>query len=391
MSLFRLDPRRARDIARQHGTPCYVQDLSIVRAQYRRLRAALPEWCEVFYAVKANPHPEVVGALRKEGAGLEVASMGELKLARAAGAAGRGIAFAGPAKRDDELVAALEEGVVLAVESANELMRADRLAGDRGITANVSVRVNPPWGVEEEILILGATQPSQFGVDLEALPELFDWARPCAHVRVTGLHVFSATNVLDAKALADNAARVFDLAKSIWRDHGVVMTTIDVGGGLGIPYRPDQRQLDVEALGRMLGEVGERAFDGRKPRVIVEPGRFLVGEAGTFLTRVVDVKSCRGKHYVVCDGGINALLRPALIRQAHPTAIVGKESHPAVGVFDVVGPLCTTLDALGRDVALPAAEPGDLVAIACAGAYGFTEAMPLFLSRPETAHVIIDG
>lgn len=379
-------------LAEEHGTPLHVQDLSSVRARYRRLRAALPEVVEIFYAVKANPHPRIVEALVAEGAGLEVASSGELALAESFGLPAGRVAFAGPAKRRAELERALELGLVLNVESEGELLRADAIAGHLGVSRDVCVRVNPPWGVEEEHAILGGGRPTQFGVDLDLLPAFLATARACRNVTLSGLHVFCATNVLDADVLAENAGRILDLALDLERD-GVPVATVDLGGGLGVPYETGRAELDVERYGRRLDRALAARFSGGLPRVITEPGRYLVAFGGTFLTRVVDRKTCRGRTFVTCDGGINCLLRPALIGQAHPTFVVGRDRDEPDGRYDVAGPLCTSLDVLAKDVPLPDPRPGDLIAIGRAGAYGYTESMVLFLSHrlPEQVVVAADG
>jgi diaminopimelate decarboxylase len=385
-----FDAERARAAAESAGTPCYVQDLSRVRRQYRRLRAALPAACDILYACKANPHADILACLVTEGAGVEVASLGELERAKTAGAAAGMVAYAGPAKRDEELKAALEFGLTLNVESAGELMRAEAVAVELGIERAVSVRVNPPWGVEEERPILGGNAPTKFGVDLEQLPAFVEAAKSLKKLRVRGLHVFAATNVLDADALAQNAGRILDLAKELQDVHGLPMETIDFGGGLGVAYEEGRAELDVERFGAELGRILEERFGGSPPRLILEPGRWLVAESGVFLTRVIDRKSCRDIDYVLCDGGINHLLRPALIGQAHPTWIVGREGDSADAEYEIGGPLCTSLDTLGKNVPLPNPQPGDLLAIGCAGAYGYTESMLHFLSHALPAQVMQD-
>lgn len=376
--------------AAQRGTPFYLYDLGRVRAQYARLREAMPGYVDICYAMKANPHPDIARALVALGSGLEVASQGELALACSIQTDTRRIAFAGPAKRDVELRSALELGVVLNVESLGELERANTVArslhGDR---AEVSLRVSPPWGVDEKVSIIGGYGPSKFGIELEQVSGVLARARELTSLRVTGIHVFNASNVLSASALAAAWARVLDLGIELAREGDFELKVVDLGGGLGVPYVAGQEPLDVEALGRALGKSYAERFGDRGPRVILEPGRFLAAESGVFVTRVLDRKSCRGREFVLCDGGINHFLRPALIGQAHPAWVVGRAGAAAVGSYDIGGPLCTSLDFLGKDVPLASPRVGDLIAFSCAGAYGFTESMLDFLSHPRPLEIVI--
>ncbi len=393
MNLFSIDDDRAAALARERGTPCFAYDLAIAEAGYRRLRDALPDRVRIAYAVKANPGAPLLGRFARLGAGFDCASAGEVgrvRAARAQVASGRAadgrtapLLFAGPGKSADDLEAALAAGARIQVDGPEDLERIDAIAARDGLAAPVAVnvRVHPGSGVDENSGVIGGTGPSAFGVDEERAGDFLEEARRFPRVAVRGLHVFAAGNELDHEVLSRNHRTTFAIGRALAERFGVEFDFIDLGGGLGIPYRPDARELDVEALGHRLGETLDANpwFGGT---VVLEPGRWLAGPCGTYLARVVRVKESRGVRFVVVEGGINHLLRPLLTGQPFPVRAVGKDgpTRPCT----LAGPLCTSLDRLGN-VELPEIAAGDLIAFGQAGAYGFTEAMSGFLCRPEPA------
>ncbi len=377
MNLFSLDDAALLRLA-EGGTPLFAYSLGAAEAQYRRLRAALPARVRLAYAVKANPHPELLARFAALGAAFDCASAGELARVRDL-APGR-IFYAGPGKRDEELRLALELGVRIQAEGWEDLERLERFA--TGPVA-VNLRVHPAAGVEEASRIIGGTGPSAFGVDEEDLPALLARAQGLRRVAIRGLHVFAASNERDASRLLATNAHVLAMARDLQARLGVPLEQVDLGGGLGIPYAEGEAELDVEALGRGL-ETLLGAHPWFTGQLVLEPGRYLAGPAGVYLARVTRVKESRGVRFAILEGGVNHLLRPLLTGQPFPARAVGKSGplHPAT----LAGPLCTSLDRLG-DVALPELVPGDLVALGMAGAYGFTEAMAPFLSHPVPREV----
>ncbi|HJU83305.1 MAG TPA: alanine racemase [Holophagaceae bacterium] len=382
MRLWAFDDDTCLRLAAEHGTPSFVYDRATAEAGFRRLRAALPERVRLAYAVKANPHPDLLRCFAGLGASFDCASLGELqRVAELSLPPGRCF-FAGPGKRAEELRLALDLGVRIQAEGFEDLERLDALATSE---LAVNLRVHP-MGVEEGSRILGGSGPSAFGVDEEAVPELITRASALQHVRIRGLHAFAASNQRSAAELLAIHARILDLAKRLQAEHPLRLEQIDLGGGLGVPYAPAESPLDVEAFGTGLGHLLE-AHPWFRGELVLEPGRFLAGPCGVYLAKVIRVKESRGTRFAILEGGLNHLLRPALTGQPFPVKAVGRAGPEQS--YTLAGPLCTSLDRLG-DVQLPELAPGDLLAFGMTGAYGFTEAMTHFLSHPVPPEVWVD-
>jgi diaminopimelate decarboxylase len=383
-------------LAERFGTPLYVYDLEAVTAQVDALTAVLPRGFRLAYAVKANPSLGIVSHLAGLGVGGDVASGGELATALRAGIAAERIVMTGPGKRDAELAAAVEVGVgTVTVESLGELMRLDRIAAAAGARVRVLLRsAVGPDGPLERVRLVGDGGAGKFGMDAEDLAEAARRAVRSPHLDPLGVHAFGASNVLDAAALADHVEQTVELGRRLAIEVGFGLRLVDVGGGLGIPYEPHERPLDVAGLGRRLAVLRARLRSDpvtRRAEVLLEPGRFLVGPAGAYVARVIDRKHVDGRDVVILDGGIHHLLRPALTGAAHRVRRVGRGDNRGgeLAPFTVAGPLCSGLDVLATDAMLESPEVGDLVAVLDVGAYGFTESMPYFLSHPVPAEVAV--
>lgn len=380
MNRFAFDDIACEALAHRHGTPTFVYRGAVAEGAFRRLRAALPPRVRLAYAVKANPHPALLRRFADLGASFDCASGGELRRVAALNPPEGRMFYAGPAKRPWELALALNLGARIQAEGWEDLERLEGLAP--GPVA-VNLRLHPAGGAEEANPILGGTGPSAFGVDEEDTPGILARAQGLQKVRIAGLHVFAASNQREADRLLATHRYVMELAQRFKEDQGLVIDQIDLGGGLGVPYGPDQHELDVEALGRGLGTLLEDHswFQGE---LVLEPGRYLAAACGVYLARVVRVKASRGQRIVLLEGGVNHLLRPLLTGEPFPVRAVGnaRPGHPAT----LAGPLCTSLDRLGT-VDLPEVGPGDLLAFGMTGAYGFTEAMSAFLSHPPPLEV----
>ncbi len=379
-SLFAFSDQECLDLARHRPGPCFAYKGAVAQAAYLALRRALPERVRIAYAVKANPHPDLLRCFEGLGARFDCASGGELRRVATLGPLPSRVFYAGPAKRGEELVQALAMGVRIQAEGWEDLARLDLIA--KG-PVEVNLRVHPAAGVAEGNRIIGGTGPSAYGVDEEDLPDLLTRASALRHVRIRGLHVFAASNEREAQTLLRTHAMVFDLAQRLHEVHGLDLQQIDLGGGLGVAYAEGESELDLQALGQGLEHLLQ-AHPWFSGEVILEPGRFLAAPCGVYLSRVVRVKESRGTRFVLLEAGVNHLLRPLLTGQPFPVRAVGKtgDLRPAT----LAGPLCTSLDRLG-DVHLPEVQPGDLLAFGRTGAYGFTEAMTPFLSHAPAEEV----
>lgn len=380
----------AVELVGRYGTPLYVYDGGIVEQKYRRLRDSLSATVDIFYALKSNSSLAMAVLLRRLGAGCEIASLGELETAERAGFDAKNIIFAGPGKRDDELAAAIRVGIyTLNVESINELKRVNAQAAAQGRVMPVELRVSTGFELEESVSIIGGTKPKKFGIDISEVDEACKAALSLEHIRLSGFHVFNASQVLNWELFAQNTEKVVEMAVSLARKFDFELRSLDIGGGLGTPYAPHEEELDVEKFGARFSALLKERFGDRPPRVIIEPGRYLSCESGVFFVRVIDKKNVGGTEFLITDGGIHQLLRPALIGQNHFLINVTKQHEQGRHDYQVAGPLCTGLDFLARDIKLPFTEVGDLLAIFNAGAYGYTESMPFFLSHPIPPEVLV--
>jgi len=383
-SLFAFNEDECRALAEAHGTPCFAYSAAVAAAGFQALRTVLPPRVRLAYAVKANPHSSLLRCFAGLGASFDCASIGELERVEALGLPTGRTFFAGPGKREAELAKALALGVRIQAEGWEDLARLDALATGEVV---VNLRVHPAFDIDEGNRIIGGSGPSAFGVDEEDVPALLARAGGLRHVRIRGLHVFAASNQRDAAKLLAIHGAVLDLAKRLHGAHGLPLEQIDLGGGLGLPYAPDEAPLDLVHLGQGLSHL-LAAHPWFRGELILEPGRFLAGPCGVYLARVVRIKESRGVRFAILEGGINHLIRPLLTDQAFPVKAVGRSKGDVP--YTLAGPLCTSLDRLG-DVALPELAPGDLLALGQTGAYGLNEGMTHFLSHPVPPEVWVAG
>jgi diaminopimelate decarboxylase len=366
------------------GTPLFVYDTAIVAARVARFRAAMPA-VDLHYAIKANPHPDLLVAVAPLVDGLDVASGGELARALAVKPA-TAISFAGPGKRDPELEAAIMSGATINLESEGEATRALAIASRAGVIPNLAVRVNPDVELRGSGMKMGG-RPSPFGIDAARVPTLVrDLVASGANWR--GFHIYAGSQALDAAAIADTQTATLALAARLAEEAGHAPPLVNLGGGFGVPYFAGDRPLDVEHVGQRLSEaLSTRSTVLKKSRFAIELGRWLVAEAGVYLARIVDRKESGGETFLILDGGLNHQLAASgnfgtVVRRNYPVAVAHRMGADAAETVSVVGPLCTPLDRLGDRVALPRAEPGDLIAIFLAGAYGATASPAAFLGHP---------
>jgi diaminopimelate decarboxylase len=390
----------AEELVARFGSPLYVYDADVLRRRAAALHAALPETVEVAFATKANSSPLVLRALRSAGLGADVASGGELRAVMRAGFEPAHIVFTGPGKTDAELDAALQSRVgALTIESLDELEVVISLARVASPGQGLMLRL-ATGGEAEARPIIGAAGVAKFGLTDDEADEAVGRLRsarvlaPVGPFRLRGFHAFGASNVLDARVLVAAATDLAVRSERIAANHGLALEVLDTGGGLGIPYAGEP-PLDIAALGEGL-RAEMATWAGRAPlrdaRLLLEPGRWLTGPAGAYLCRVIRTKPRGGRYIAITDGGIHHLLRPRLVGQDHRVVPVGATAERVAETrIDVVGPLCTGIDILASDVPAPKPRSGDLYAVLDAGAYGYSESMPLFLSHPIPAEVVIGG
>jgi len=387
------------ELAETYGTPLYVYDADRMRRNYSRLCEALAGFAEVFYSIKANPHPAVSRVFVEQGAGVEIASGAELLLAQAAGCTPGRIVFAGPGKGEEELAVAVESGIgELHVESFEEIARLGRISQRTGGSIRVAIRVNPGAEALGGAMRMGGS-PAPFGFDEEALDDVLEALTAHPSLDLCGIHLFCGTQILNAEVLLKQWKHGLDLASCLGRRIGRPLRSVDLGGGLGIPYHDGDRPLDLDQLKRGVSQLAESVAGDpflREATIVVEPGRFLVGPAGVYLMEVQAVKMSRGKRFVVTNGGMHHHLAASgnlgqVIKRDYPIVAATRLGDSCLSQATIVGPLCTPLDTLGRQHAMPVLKEGDLLAVLQSGAYGLSASPTGFLSHPMPAEVLISA
>ena len=375
------------------GTPLFVYSRSLISDRLTQLRTAFPARIGVNYAVKANPYPELISHMADLVDGFDIASGGELALLLDAGVQPQTISFAGPGKRDDELAAAIKAGVTLNCESLNEAKRTIAIAAELSLTANVAIRVNPEFELKGSGMKMGGGA-KPFGVDADQVPRLAQSLLDSG-VNFRGFHIFTGSQALNADAIIETQSNVLKLAAQLSKQINVPLPKLNMGGGFGIPYFPGDQPLDISKIGAALSaELRNLPFELRNCEFCLELGRYLVGEAGVYLTRVVDRKQSHGVNYLITDGGLHHQLAASgnfgtVVRRNYPLANATKFSEQPREILNVVGCLCTPLDRLGDQVHLPSSDVGDLIAVYCAGAYGASASPAAFLGQGPAKEIMI--
>ncbi|WHO37611.1 pyridoxal-dependent decarboxylase, exosortase A system-associated [Sphingobium sp. AP49] len=375
-------------------TPLFVYDMGIIEAQIRRFREVIPARIDLHYAIKANPYAPLLARMAGLVDGFDIASGGELAMALDAGMDPSRISFAGPGKRDDELAAAIHAGVTINLESEGEGARALAIADRIGKVPHLAVRVNPDFDLKGSGMRMGGGA-KPFGVDA-------DRAAALARAMIDGggnwrgWHIFAGSQALDPLAIIETQAATIDLAARLSDAVGTAPPLVNLGGGFGIAYFPGDERLDIRPIGVALDTaLGALPDILQSSAFAIELGRWLVGEAGVYLTRVIDVKRSQGETFVIVDGGLHHQLAASgnfgtVVRRNYPMAIANHFGRaPETQPVTVVGCLCTPIDRLGDKVALPSVVPGDLVAIFLAGAYGASASPTAFLGHPSPRELLL--
>jgi diaminopimelate decarboxylase len=379
--------------ARVGQTPFYAYDRSLIHRRVADLRAVLPGAVELHYAMKANPLPALVCFMAGEVDGIDVASGGELKVALDAGANPAHISFAGPGKRDAELRQAVAAGVLINVESPREVPPLEHACAELGLPARVAVRVNPDFELKGSGMKMGGG-PKQFGVDVEQVPALLERIAG-AGLAFEGFHLFAGSQNLRAESICEAQRQSYALALRLAEGAPAPVRFLNLGGGFGIPYFPGEQRLDLQPIADNLHALSERAkADLPGASLVIELGRYLVGEAGVYVARVIDRKPSRGEVFLVTDGGLHHHLSASgnfgqVLRKNYPVAIGNRMHATKRERASVVGPLCTPLDLLADRMELPVAEIGDLVVVYQSGAYGASASPQAFLGHPPCIEVLV--
>ncbi|MBY6217620.1 pyridoxal-dependent decarboxylase, exosortase A system-associated [Qipengyuania aquimaris] len=389
-----ISGRRTSELVEEAGrTPLFVYSKSMIEQRLADLRAAMPDGLKINYAIKANSYAPLLEYISPLVDGLDIASGGELEMLRKLGIDGSRISFAGPGKRDEELEAAIRAGVTLNLESENEARRALAISEKIGVTPRLAIRVNPDFELKGSGMKMGGGA-KPFGIDAERVPALArqivdagcDWR---------GLHIFTGSQALSAEAVIEAQSNILDLAIRLANEAGVGLPKLNMGGGFGIPYFNGDTPLEIVRVGNALRELSKKhSQDIAETQLFIELGRYLVGEAGVYLTRIVDRKESHGETYLVTDGGLHHQLAASgnfgtVVRRNYPVAIASHFAAEPTEVANIVGCLCTPLDRLADKAHAPKADVGDIVAVFCAGAYGASASPSAFLGQGPAAELLV--
>ena len=389
-----LGGQKASVLVAENGSPLFVYSSNLLDARMAQLRSAMPDGLDLHYAMKANPFPPLLRHMVDLADGIDIASGGELRMALDAGAAPEKISFAGPGKRDEELEQAIHAGVTINIESPSECDRALRIGITAGIKPRLAIRVNPDFDLKGSGMKMGGGA-KPFGMDIELVAptvrRLLD-----AGADWRGFHIFAGSQALDADAIIETQAQTLDLAAGLATSIGQSPDHVNLGGGFGIPYFPGDETVDIAKVGAALADRFRQLPDIlSSTRFAIELGRYLVGEAGVYLTRIVDRKESKGQIFLVTDGGLHHQLAASgnfgtVVRRNYPVAIASRFEEVPTETASIVGCLCTPLDRLSDNAAMPKASVGDVVAIFCAGAYGASASPANFLGQGPAREILVD-
>jgi diaminopimelate decarboxylase len=388
-----------RELAARYGTPMFIYDGGVIRRSYRTLSRALSGFARIHYSIKANPAAAVIRLLSDEGAGVEIASIGEYRAARAADVRPPDILFAGPAKSVRELEIVVAGGIgEIHIESFEEIARLTAIAVRLNARIPVSIRVNPVASAQGGAMRMGG-KPAPFGFDEECIGEVVSKVQSAGELDLHGVHLFAGTQILDETVLLAQWRHGIEVAGRVAAIAGHPLKTIDLGGGLGIPYYPGDGQLDLAKLSSGLPALRQQLKSDpllADARIVVEPGRFLVGPAGIYVAGINAAKVSRGTRFLITDGGMHHHLAATgnlgqIIKRDYPIVAPARMNATEGSPATIVGPLCTPLDTLARKAGMPDLGAGDLIAVLQSGAYGKTASPVGFLSQPLPTEILVEN
>lgn len=374
-------------------TPFYAYDRQAITKRIEHLRSHLPNDIQLHYAIKANPMPAVVQHLASLVDGFDVASHGEMKTALDTSMSPKKISFAGPGKSDMELRSAAAAEIVINLESEGEMDRLHAISIPLGLKPRVAIRVNPDFELKTSGMKMGGG-PKQFGVDAERVPAMLRRLKEL-NLEFVGFHIFSGSQNLRPESIMEAQEKTLVLAYDLAKHAPAPVRLLNIGGGFGIPYFPGDPHLDLTPIGvnlRRLLPIANRHLP--EAEIVIELGRYIIGEAGVYVCRVIERKVSRGEVFLITDGGLHHHLAASgnfgqVVRKNYPVLIGNKANSEERETVSVVGPLCTPLDLLANKMELAKADPGDLVVIFQSGAYGLTASPTAFLSHPEPSEILV--
>ena len=384
-----------KQAVKEFKTPLYLYDSEKIAHQYLQLRQHLPQDIDIFYSLKANPLIGIAQILKQLGASCEVCSLAELKLALHAGFAAQQIIFVGPGKSNEEIHAAINADIyAIVAESEDELHLINAYAIAMQKKVDVLLRVNPNFSVSSAPLKMGG-RASQFGFEMQALNKILVRRHNFSQINFKGMHIYNATRILCANNFIENTRKILDLVDQIQKQHAWNCACIDIGGGIGIAYHDDEKSFDIQAVSSKLHMlVADYQKKYKRTRFILESGRFLVGESGILISKVLATKTSHGKHFLITDAGMNCHFASSILgsvwHRNFPIQLM-QTSYPRVSqsqVYNISGPLCTPNDIVAKDITLTTAKKDDLIIISKVGAYGSSASLGRFLSHGYPAEVI---
>ncbi len=374
-------------------TPFYAYDRSLLTQRMQHLRHYMPDALNIHYAIKANPMPALVQHMSTLVDGFDVASAKELKMTLDTGMSANNISLAGPGKQISEIKQAIAAGITLNIESKNELKVAAEQSNILGITANIAIRINPRFELKSAgMKMTGGSKP--FGIDEEQLPDILKTLK-AMNLNFKGFHIFSGSQNLKAEAIIEAQQQSFILADRLSDYYPDDISHLNIGGGFGIPYFLKDKPLDIKIIADDL-EKNMTDFKKNHPttKIIIELGRYLVGEAGIYVCKIIDKKISRGKIFLIVDGGLHHHLAASgnfgqIIRKNYPIIIGNNIQNERKEIVNITGPLCTPLDILADNIELPCSNIGDFIVVFQSGAYGYSASPHKFLSQPDCIEVMV--
>ncbi|MCP1311560.1 type III PLP-dependent enzyme [Paenibacillus tyrfis] len=393
---MKLSDQKIWELSTSYKTPLYIYDGDFLENHVNRIRQYLHPSIDIFFSLKANNNLFLAHCFLKKGFGAEVASKGELFLAKTAGFLPSNIIFSGPGKNVDEITYALEQNIYcVIIESYQELVIIEQLAQKMGMIANIAVRINPDSDlVQSSIKMAGV--PRQFGIDESQLVDVFEKINSSSFLHFRGIHIYTGTQILQAQQLYQAFSYAVNLARCIRDEYGLLCEMIDMGGGMGVPYFAHEKELDFLTLAKRVNQLINKAvYDFPTTRFIIESGRYLTAETGVYVARVLYVKHSKGETFYIVDGGmhhhVSSTFRGRTLRNNFPIKLISKSMEDCVPTpiqkATIVGPLCTPEDCLAKNVELPVAKEGDLIMIKKSGAYGLSYSPQLFLGHESAMEV----